>query len=285
MKIPEMNRKNKLFLLLAFIVLAVPSYLIFDYTQNNPKFCTTCHLMDDAYETWEGSAMHDIGCKECHHETARVKYQHVEDVLFRNPDEVHRETVIDSKYCEDCHASEDPEWLQVVSTDGHKQHFYGEENHAECMDCHGIELHIFRPPEEGCLDCHDEGKVHATEAMDATCVTCHDFLTDGNGFIPEERDDCLECHENNALVTVSTPVEAHVDSSCLDCHNPHENEVTEDCSTCHIVNDGLHAEPTHTDCTSCHVPHFEVEVRQTCVACHSNKEEHYAPADCTSCHN
>jgi hypothetical protein len=287
MKIPEMTRGNQILLLLALIVIAIPSYFIYDYTQHNPKFCTTCHLMTDAYDTWEGSAMHDLTCHECHVADMVTNIQHMVDVLTKDPQVVVKPAEIDNELCEECHVSEDPQWLQVVNTDGHKVHFFGNGNHADCIDCHGMELHVFRPPEEGCQECHDESRVHAAEEMDATCVTCHDFLANGNGdhFIPSERDDCITCHFQMEETSMSLTSEAHLESSCTSCHNPHEEEVAEDCSKCHNVDEGLHEVPAHSDCTSCHVPHVEVDIRETCVSCHVAQEEHFAPADCTGCHN
>ncbi len=284
MKIPEMTRKNQILLLLALIVIAIPSYFIYDYTQHNPQFCLTCHLMNDAHDTWEVSAMHDLSCHECHIADMATNIHNVVEVLTKDPKVVVKHAEIDNEICEECHASEDPQWLQVLNTDGHKVHFYGDVNHVDCIDCHGMELHVFRPPEGGCLECHDDSKVHASESMDATCVTCHDFLAEGNGFIPEERDDCVVCHQGNAEITMSLTTEAHLDSSCMSCHNPHETEA-EDCVTCHIVNDGLHEVALHTVCTSCHVPHVEADIRETCESCHYDKKDHFAPSDCTSCHN
>jgi len=285
MKFPEMTRNNQIFLLLALIVIAIPSFFIYDYTQHNPKFCTTCHLMTEAYETWEDSAMHDLDCHECHVADMATNIDHLIEVLTEDPQEVVKHAEIENELCEECHASEDPQWLQVVNTDGHTVHFYGDENYAECIDCHGMELHVFRPPEEGCVECHDETKVHAAEAMGATCVTCHDFLAEGNGFIPSERAGCVTCHSNEEEITMSMTTEAHLDSSCTSCHNPHDEKATEDCTTCHNVDEGLHAVTLHSNCASCHVPHVEANIRETCVSCHVNQEEHYAPADCTGCHN
>ena len=286
MKIPELTRNNQILLLLALIVIAIPSYFIYDYTQHNPKFCLTCHLMNDAHDSWEISAMHDLNCHECHIADMATNIHNVVEVITKDPQEVVKHAEIDNELCEECHASEDPQWLQVVNTDGHETHFFGNENYAECIDCHGIELHVFRPPEEGCLECHEESRVHASESMEATCVSCHEFLANGNSdhFIPSEREDCIKCHSEKEEISMSLTMEAHLDSSCTSCHNPHEVEVAEDCATCHNVDEGLHAVTLHTDCTSCHVPHVELGVRETCESCHIDRKEHFAPVDCSSCH-
>jgi hypothetical protein len=278
-----MTRRNQILIVLALLVVAIPSIFIYDYTQNNPKFCTSCHLMNEAYDTWQVSAMHDLSCHTCHESTMVESMQHVYDVLTKNPEDVTKPVVIESVMCQNCHASNDPQWLQVVNTAGHKVHFFGNDDHAECIDCHGMNLHVFRPPEEACLECHDVEKVHASEVMGTNCITCHDFLVNQDELYPL-REDCLECHTDKELITISMPPEAHADSTCTTCHNPHGDVTAESCSTCHKVTGGLHDITLHTDCTSCHVPHEEVTVRESCESCHTDKIDHYAPVSCTSCH-
>ena len=163
MKLPEMTKRNQILLILVLIIAAVPALFIYDYTQNNPKFCTTCHLMNSAYDTWNVSAMHHVNCHSCHETDMITSMNHVYDVLFKNPSEVTKPVEITNEMCESCHASNDPQWLQVVNTAGHKVHFFGEENYADCIDCHGLTLHVFEPPEQACLNCHDPEKVHASD--------------------------------------------------------------------------------------------------------------------------
>lgn len=283
MKIPEMTRKNQLLIVLALLVIAIPSIFIYDYTQNNPRFCTTCHLMNEAYDTWEVSAMHDLNCHTCHESSMTESLQHVYDVVFKKPQDVTKPVVIENEMCETCHATNDPQWLQVVNTAGHQVHFYGNENHAECIECHGMSLHVFRPPEDACIECHDPEGIHGSGNLIVDCLSCHDFLVNTDSLEPE-RTDCLECHDDKALSTISLPVEGHLNSTCTTCHNPHGDVTDVDCEECHTVDDGLHAISLHSDCASCHVPHETLSVRETCESCHADKEDHYAPVSCTSCH-
>lgn len=283
MKLPEMTKRNQLLLMLALLVIAVPSIFIYDYTQNNPKFCTSCHLMNEAYDTWEVSAMHDLECHKCHEASMAESMQHVIDVLTKNPEEVTKPVSIENDMCETCHASNDPQWLQVVNTAGHEVHLNGANAHAECIECHGMELHIFRPPEEPCLECHDVEGVHAETSFISECLTCHDFLVEGDDLTPD-NDNCVECHSDAGEVTVSMPEGTHIDTTCTNCHNPHGDAIAEDCSECHSVDEGLHDVAAHSNCVSCHVPHEVADIRDTCESCHLDKTEHYAPVSCTSCH-
>ena len=284
MKLPEMNRRNKALLLVLLVIIVVPSVFIYDYTQNNPKFCTTCHLMNEAYDTWSVSAMHDLNCHECHETDMVESIGHVIEVLTKNPDDVTKPTEIDNSLCEHCHASNDPQWLQVVNTAGHKVHFYGDADHADCIDCHGLRLHAFEPPEQTCVECHEEEKTYVEELMGTHCVSCHEFTAVDHDLFPPSNV-CLQCHEEQNMTGVSFPVDVHTRTACVNCHNPHEEEQVPDCTQCHGEGEGLHLEAGHVECTSCHIPHSDAEVRATCESCHVDKEDHYAPVNCAACHS
>ena len=143
LKIPEMTRRNKALIALALIAIAIPSWFIYDYTQNNPKFCTTCHLMSHAYETWEHSAMSELNCHECHESDMIESLGHVVEVLTENPQEVKKITEVDNELCEHCHACNQPKFTQVTYTAGHKVHIFEKENQPACIECHGLVLHVF----------------------------------------------------------------------------------------------------------------------------------------------
>jgi hypothetical protein len=284
MKLPEMNRKFQLLLLLALVVIAIPSIFIYDYTQNNPAFCTTCHLMNTAYDSWSASAMHDLACHSCHETDMVESLGHVADVIQNNPDTVTKETVIDNAMCETCHASEDPQWTQVADTAGHKVHIFNETTNVECIDCHGLNLHVFEPPEEACLQCHDGNHTAADTLMGTHCVTCHDFTVEEGGLIPD-RNDCITCHTDNSLMGPSFPYNAHNDTACQNCHNPHLEEPFPDCTSCHDPTGTIHDVHNFNTCTTCHTPHSDVTIRDNCLTCHTDKTEHWAPTSCESCHS
>jgi hypothetical protein len=209
---------------------------------------------------------------------------HVVEVVTANPEKVTKLVEIENELCENCHASEDPQWLQVVNTAGHKVHFYDNINHADCIDCHGERLHVFEPPEETCLDCHGEEKRHPEEIMITHCVDCHQFIATEHELIPE-RFECIACHEESASMGASFPLEAHTDSACKNCHNPHEENTFPDCGSCHENVEGIHEISAHSDCTSCHIPHSNKELRENCLSCHIDKKEHYSNVNCATCHS
>jgi hypothetical protein len=285
MGIFDFLKRNQKLVVAALLVLAVPSYFIYDYTQNNPKFCTTCHLMSDAYETWDASAMHDLNCHYCHESDMLESLDHVREVIFENPDTVTKLTVVENEACEDCHANEDPQWLQVANTAGHKVHIFTQEEEPECIGCHGIQLHVFEPPEETCYECHSVDHEAASEEMNVHCVVCHEFTATEHELIPP-RDDCLRCHEGQQTMGVSFPSAAHNNTACNNCHNPHVEEQHTECVECHTedLGGGLHAAPAHDDCNNCHVPHSSEPMRVGCLSCHTDRTEHGGTAECSLCH-
>ena len=277
--------KNRNYVIVALVLLMIPSYFIYDYTQHNPKFCISCHLMNDAYDTWDVSAMHDLDCHKCHESDIATSMDHLREVIFEKPQAVTKKTEIDNELCENCHASDDPQWLQVADTPGHKVHFFDNTDAPDCIDCHGLQLHVFEPPEETCATCHEEGLDEPCLDMQVHCLACHNFIVAEDDLIPA-RDDCIVCHEAQDTMGVTFPSDAHSDSACLDCHNPHDMEQGSECTTCHPVpSTGLHEEAAHENCETCHTPHSEEPMRDSCLSCHLDKEEHFAPADCSGCHS
>lgn len=284
MKLPRIFSR-KLILIIIIICVLIPSVFAYNYIQNDAGFCTRCHLMNPAYEAWESSAMHDVNCHKCHEAGIREGVGHMIEVITENPQEVTVPTEVDNEICENCHASEDPNWLQVVDTAGHKVHFFGKAQPPECIHCHGIQLHVFEPPEETCSECHDETMMMGEPEMHIHCLVCHDFTIQEDNLFPL-REDCVACHEDKEIMEVTFPSEAHADTTCSECHNPHIQEQHTDCVTCHDDADqGLHQRSGHSNCVTCHIPHSSEIMRDICINCHIDKDEHYQPAECTTCHS
>jgi nitrate/TMAO reductase-like tetraheme cytochrome c subunit len=287
MKLPEMSRRTQILLLLAaIVVIAVPSMFLYDYTQNNPQFCLTCHLMNTAYDAWSASAMHNVTCHDCHETNMIESLGHVTDVLFHNPTNVTKMTVIDNSLCESCHDTNDPQWLQIADTAGHKVHIFGNITGINCTDCHGLNLHVFEPPENACLQCHDVNLTNANTLMGTHCISCHDFIAvnDTSGLIPG-RDDCITCHPQEALMGPSIPDGGHNDTACTDCHNPHLDTIFPDCSSCHQPTGTIHDVHSGNDCTTCHTPHSDETLSDNCLSCHTDKTDHNAGISCETCHS
>lgn len=281
-----MNKRNQVLLLLIIVIIALPSYLIYDYTQNNPKFCTTCHLMNNAYDTWEISAMHDLNCHECHETDMVESMGHVVEVIFEDPKNVTKITEVENELCIHCHASNDYTWNQIINTEGHRVHFFENKNQPYCISCHGLNLHLFEPPFQICQDCHNVETWMDTSEYNIHCVDCHEFSV--RDLYPESGD-CINCHDFARTKTVmaeSKHQSVKVETYCLSCHNPHTEEIYEDCENCHTEEPkGLHNVSAHQSCAICHSPHMDQSFREKCIACHKNKETHYSLTKCEICHS
>ena len=286
LKIPNLNKRNQLLLILILIIIVLPSYLIYDYTQHNPKFCTTCHLMNDAYDTWDQSAMHDLDCHKCHETDMVESMGHVVEVLFKDPQTVTKITEIDNELCIKCHASNNYEWIQIASTAGHKIHFFENQKSPNCINCHGLNLHVFKPPEEICLECHIKETWMNTSEIRIHCVECHEFST--RSLFPESED-CINCHDFVRVQTLMADLRhqiVEVEIYCMSCHKPHTLDTYEDCTVCHISGPmGLHNIYGHQSCALCHSPHSQSSLRGTCLTCHIDKETHYSITRCEICHS
>ncbi len=265
-------------------VIGVSAYSTYDYVENDPDFCRTCHLMEEAYGKWDGSKHSDLTCHICHIPSMTQNMVQLYNFIVLRPKEITKHTEIDNEVCEECHYANDPRWPFVKETTGHKKHI--EDYNKECLDCHGERIHKFIPTEASCNGCH-HAEFQVTE-MRFHCLSCHQFMA------PEEktitllpgRGECLLCHEEKDAPILSITPEAHKKSDCKLCHRPHEEEKPLSCEECHVTPDtDLHKVKAHIDCVSCHVVHVEKETRDICLKCHPDKVDHHTSMrGCSPCH-
>ncbi len=269
-------------LLIVLLALSLPIYITYEYIENDPRFCTSCHLMREPYERWRVSAMHTQTCHKCHQQSLTESLSLVFETLIYNPQNITKHAQVNPEVCLKCHGSGDPEWIQVLDTAGHKIHFVSAG--MNCTQCHGIELHVFKPSKELCTQCHNN--TIKTPTMKFHCLNCHDYTGRKDKLIPD-RSDCIVCHTARNVTTVTFVPHAHDNSDCTVCHKPHEQAEPIACTTCHEApQKGLHQVPGHNECSTCHIPHtVDVDVRAVCTNCHTDKTTHMAPKPCTQCHD
>lgn len=237
------------------IVLAVRYY---NYIQKSPEFCSSCHLMEQAYNAWKRSSHSHIVCQGCHQlgllEQNRllIKFVFTAD---RSPEPHGAETPW--KTCTKCHWDEAAQGaISVTKSIGHARHVQTEK--LACMDCHSRAVHAFRPDKTACLRCHKDWKIHGVGMEEVTCMACHPFSPGKpGGFIPD-RERCLSCHRDSSKTTFPDKVPM-ARLNCYECHKPHAHikPTDEDCLRCH-TREVLRRKPVHhasRGCTACHVPH------------------------------
>lgn len=268
-------------------------YKIYDYTENNPKFCASCHIMNTAYAKWAESAHKTVNCHDCHPLPYMERANLVVSFLIKRTRTVpmrHGKVIVPYPICIRCHFQGPvAEARPIRGTAGHKKHFFDEG--VECTECHGTRLHEFLPESGFCNRCHQDIKVHAKVMEGFDCLTCHDFLSRTASSLIPDRKVCLTCHQDlNPQVPFPTSLDAPMQFNCNACHDPHEKikPTADRCLPCHDQTRrfGLHKLTYHQDCTACHRPHvWKVTGRETCLGCHKAQRSHKPARRCDQCHD
>lgn len=285
------------------------AYKFYDFTQNNPKFCVGCHLMQEAYDSWAKSEHSKLNCHDCHHLTIPEQNQLLISFVMHRPTKVperHKGAVIvSSKTCNECHTSKKAK--QINKSLFHAKHVYMEQ--IECTECHGevkadkSGLHHFLPTEKFCTKCHTGKAVHGEGMGGLACLNCH---TDRTKDLKPGRMKCLYCHSTDDNIrkrlkddstmdvrffqpepaTIKKAIKITFDEKapmqfyCYECHKPHTQGKVKPgsghCLGCHanVSKVGKHAVHLAMDmqCKDCHKPHLW---RVT---------EASAKKDCVQCH-
>jgi Cytochrome c3/NapC/NirT cytochrome c family, N-terminal region len=268
------------------------AFKFYDFTQNNPKFCIGCHLMQPAYDSWAKSEHKTLNCHECHHLTIIEQNQLLVSFILHRPNSVparHKgQVIVHTRTCLACHTEGRGE--RINKSMFHAKHVFMEQ--IECTECHGevkpdkSGLHHFLPTEKFCTKCHKGKQVHGVGMGGLACINCH---TDRTRDLRPGRNKCLYCHSTDDSIKKMLKEDATMDVRffapdaatvkkakkivfeknspmqfyCYECHKPHiqgkvlpTNEV---CLRCHtgVPNIGKHK--LHLSmgikCKDCHKPH------------------------------
>lgn len=304
--------KNRIFLLIfAFLLLlgGFGGYRVYDYFENNPEFCKSCHIMETAFALWEKSVHARINCHDCHHlppsEGLKLLYSFVVNRPMSIPPR-HGKIIVPGKLCVKCHLEKSkkyPEAVSIAVSQFHGKH--GFEKKIECSKCHGYKTHEFLPEERFCVMCHEGKEVHGAGMEGLACLNCH---SDRAKDLRPEREKCLFCHGSDeirvqmirekrldvrhfqpspekiekAIKIVEPPDSKHM-FYCYNCHKPHEKARPDwsECMNCHgeIIETGrhkLHVKDMNIECQSCHKPHLfmitEAQSKRECTKCHGYKK-------------
>lgn len=285
------------------------AYHFYDYTQNNPNFCVSCHLMQEAFQTWEASEHADINCHDCHHLAIDEMNQLLVSFIFHRPTSVperHGKIIVPWDMCRNCHWDRNEKYetaKSITQSQIHAKHVFMEK--LECTKCHGYLVHEFTPEEQFCVKCHQGKTVHGTGMEQLACLNCH---TDRTADLRPGPKKCLFCHGEEEVrqeliadgtldVTHYTPDDTLVAQAtkikrsdttpmqfyCYTCHKPHMAARPDwsNCNECHkniidVGKHGLHIEMLSMKCKQCHRPHTwsvtPEQVKKECIGCHDYKE-------------
>jgi nitrate/TMAO reductase-like tetraheme cytochrome c subunit len=281
-----------------------------DYKENNPKFCVTCHLMTPAYAAWEKSEHAGINCHECHHLSLIDQNRLLISFVFKRPSSVpprHGKTIVPWKSCHTCHWEKNakyPNAPKITGSNIHARHFF--EQQIECTKCHGYQVHKFTPEPRFCVKCHQGKEVHGAGMEGLACLNCH---TDRTMDLRPDRAKCLYCHGSERVrkelteagtvdvrhyqpdpalvkraIKIKTAEGAPMQFYCYECHKPHGPNIRpgkDRCLNCHGYIPKMGKHPIHVDmmkmeCKDCHKPHIwrvtpEI-AKKECVKCHEYRD-------------
>ena len=308
-----MTLKAKILILSLLLVIVggggFVAYKFYDFTQNNPKFCVGCHLMQEAYDSWAKSEHAKLNCHDCHHLTIPEQNQLLISFVMHRPTKVperHKDNVIvPSRTCNECHTSKNAK--RINKSLFHAKHVYMEQ--IECTECHGevkadkSGLHHFLPTEKFCTKCHTDKVVHGEGMGGLACLNCH---TDRTQDLKPGRKKCLFCHSadenirkelisdgsmdvrffqpDSAMIKKATKIRYTETSPmqffCYECHKPHTagkvRPKTADCLRCHAGTPKVGKHKVHLNmdmqCKDCHKPHVWKVTEES------------ARKDCVACH-
>ncbi len=308
-----MPLKGKIVIAVLFLAIVIGGGIVafkfYDFTQNNPKFCVSCHLMQPAYDAWAASEHKSLNCHDCHHLTIPEQNKLLVNFVLHRPSAVpdrHGKVIVPWKFCIQCHWEKNdkfPEARLINKSRLHAKHVFIEQ--IECVKCHGYVTHKFTAEERFCVKCHQGKEVHGAGMENLACLNCH---TDRTPDLRPGRNKCLYCHGSEAVrkelieggtldvthhqpnrktidraIKINVPKNAPMQFDCYQCHRPHTTARPDwgNCLGCHerILNVGKHN--THVQvmgmkCKQCHKPHVWTvtpeQAKKDCVQCHDYKE-------------
>jgi len=250
----------------------IVAYKFYDFTQNNPKFCVSCHLMQPAYDAWAESVHKDINCHDCHHLTIPEQNQLLVTFVLDRPTSVpdrHGKVIVPSEYCIKCHWEQDeryPDTPQINDSTLHAKHFFKEK--IACAKCHGYIVHQFTPEESLCLTCHNGKKVVGAGMGKLACLNCH---TDRTKDLRPDPEKCLFCHGGKNIR------EELIGGNTLDVTHYQPDEATIKKATKIRRPDNA---PMQFDCVVCHKPHEAARPDwSNCLDCHKNIVKYWQASD------
>jgi predicted CXXCH cytochrome family protein len=264
---------------LVAVGLGIGSLHLYDYTENDPKFCLNCHLMKDTFHSWETSVHKSINCHTCHHANLYEKNMMFFKMIVERPTEVsdraHDKTIVPSEKCVTCHQKENLEVSQVTRSQGHSLHWFKE--NIECASCHAFKGHQSESVQKICVNCHAHATNMLPKMQGLACANCHNFRA---GQLVPGNKECIECHQDKSPLAQSAGASrVHQPFECNNCHQVHhpKKEAKTSCTGCHqgAMKRGKH--PVHlkalgNQCTTCHTPHqwriLNKRAAKLCSQCH-----------------
>jgi len=266
-------------LLLLTLMGAIVGYRNYKYSRDDPEFCTSCHMMQEAFKTWQMSRHRDFPCQRCHAmsllEQNRMLVTYVIKGTSPSPIKQTHGRISPWNACRDCHLSDVAQGSVTLSSSyGHARHVFMHQ--IGCSRCHTGNLHKFTPNEQACSTCHKDKIIHGMGMEGLSCLKCHSYSEKTPKMISNDR--CMKCHKNIPTKGIMSSLK------CFDCHHPHGKikPSSQDClKTCHgneaqVGQHNLHMKKAKLECLDCHKAHTwsigRTEAKNLCNRCHKLKD-------------
>jgi len=272
-----------------------------NYTQHSNDFCIGCHVMNPAFQKFANleNKHGELSCHACHQQSIFASSRQLYLWVAERPDEIGEHAKVPNQVCEGCHVTADTaKWQRIAATAGHRVHLESDSSslkNMQCVTCHGVEVHRFRPVAETCgqSDCHKANETGIVLGKMATqtvrhCTSCHAFTADvpalatrdsARGTLVPGKPECLGCHEMQQILADFNEGKDPHGGKCGTCHNPHTQKTPAAATSCSSA--GCHAnwrdEEFHTgashrqvaaQCRTCHSPHSSKVDASDCEGCH-----------------
>lgn len=259
-------------LVTVFVLGVVVGYRYYRYTEEDPRFCASCHLMDAAMKEWQKGKHRDVVCQQCHKLTIFEKNQLLVAFVVAGSKPLAQTHGREKPWlaCKQCHMESAGQGsVTMKKSYGHARHVFM--NGVACNGCHKGTIHDFHPNEASCQGCHKDKGVHGIGMEAFSCLKCHSFSEKTPSMIPQDR--CIRCHK---AVPQKGPMAG---LPCHQCHKPHGtiNPTSTTCvKECHRNETAVGQHGSHLkaglDCLYCHKQHFWVvgqeRAKTLCSTCH-----------------
>jgi nitrate/TMAO reductase-like tetraheme cytochrome c subunit len=264
-------------LLLVTIIGGVVAFRYYKHTREDPEFCLSCHMMKEAFKSWEMSKHRDFPCQVCH--TMSILEQNRMLIAFvvkgtKSTKQRHGR-ISPWSTCKGCHLADVEQGSVTLSKSyGHAKHVFMQK--IDCIKCHTGSLHNFLPDEQACSGCHADKLIHGMGMEGLSCLKCHSYSEKAPKMVTKER--CLRCHKDIPDKGVMSSL------NCFDCHHPHGKikPSNQDClknchgNEAHVGQHNLHMTKAGLNCQDCHKAHIWIigkkEATNLCNRCHKLKD-------------
>lgn len=149
-----LTKKNILIVVMIGLLIGAGGGIFMVTAGDNPAFCTTCHIMEPYYDSWnEGDllankhANEGIDCKSCHESSVVSQVEEGIKFVTGNYQVPLEKREYPNSFCLDCH--QDFEAIKLATDFGHTNP-HDSHRDADCSACHSMH----QPSTVMCSDCH-----------------------------------------------------------------------------------------------------------------------------------